>query len=146
MAEHAADFEWCGEGEDAEVVVYAPDSTVAGWAFEQALPAARLPGVVSPVYAASSRLVGVASGFGWVAASETHVAPDLISAPEWGVLLVADAPVEGIGLPEEVSRLVSRRLSEIALPNIGEAGVSRGTGSGGRWGAAGGSTEEEGLP
>jgi tRNA-splicing ligase RtcB len=146
MAEHAADFEWCGEGEDAEVVVYAPDSTVAGWAFEQALPAARLPGVVSTVYAASSRLVGVASGFGWVAASETHLAPDLISAPEWGVLLVADASVEGIGLPEEVPRLVSRRLSEIALPNIGEAGIRRVTESGALWAAEEGLIEEEDLP
>src|SRR5919202_3759346 len=108
MAEHAADFEWRGEGEDAEVVLYAPDSVVAGWALEQALPAARLPGVVSPVYAAaSSRPPGVLRGFGWVAASETHAAPDLISAPEWGLLLIADAQVEGIiGKPEEIPRLI----------------------------------------
>ena len=145
MAEHAADFEWRGEGEDAEVVLYAPDSATAGWAFEQALPAARLPGVVSPIYAASSRLVGVLPGFGWVAASETHAAPDLISAPEWGLLLVADAPVEGMGAPEEAPRLISRRLSEVALPNIGETGVRRLTESGALWAAEEGLVEEEDL-
>src|SRR5918911_5016708 len=124
MAEHAADFEWRGEGEDAEVVLYAPDSATAGWAFEQALPAARLPGVVSPIYAASSRLVGVLPGFGWVAASETHAAPDLISAPEWGLLLVADVPVEGMGAPlAEAPRLIGRGLSEVPVPNIGEMEV-----------------------
>jgi tRNA-splicing ligase RtcB len=146
MAEHAADFEWRGEGENAEVVLYAPDSTVAGRAFEQTLPAARLPGVVTPVYAASSRLVGVAACFGWVAASETHAVPNLISAPEWGLLLVADAPTEGIGAPEEVPRLISRKLSEVALPNIGEAGVRRVTESGALWAAEEGLIEEEDLP
>ena len=147
MAEHAADFEWHGEGEDAEVVLYAPDSVVAGWALEQALPAARLPGVVSPVYAAaSSRPPGVLRGFGWVAASETHAAPDLISAPEWGLLLIADAPVEGIGTPEEIPRLILRRLSEVALPNIGETGMRRVAESGALWAAEEGLIEEEDLP
>src|SRR3954453_2487279 len=110
MAEHVADFEWRGEGESAEVVLYAPNPTVVGAAFERVLPAARLPGGISPVYAAASS--GTSQGFGWVAASETHAAPDLTSVPGWGLLLIADAPVESIlEAPEEVPRLISRRLS-----------------------------------
>src|SRR5919202_1693687 len=98
MAEQAADFEWRGDGDAAEVVLYAPTPAVADWAFELALPATRLPGVISPVYAAaSSRGSRFSRSFGWVAASETHAAPDLMSGPEHGLLLVTDAPVEGIG-------------------------------------------------
>ena len=41
MADHAAEYEWRGEGEEAEVVLFAPDDA----AFERVLPAARLPGV-----------------------------------------------------------------------------------------------------
>jgi hypothetical protein len=84
--------------------------------------------------------------FGWVAASKTHAAPDLISAPEWGLLLVADTPVEGVGTPEEVPRLILRRLSEVALPNIGEAGVRRVAESGTLWAAEERLIEEEDLP
>ena len=85
MAEHVAEFEWRGEGEEAEIVLYAPSPIVVETSFGRALPAARLPGVISPVYAAASE-----QNFGWVAASETHAAPDLASAPGWGLLLVAD--------------------------------------------------------
>jgi tRNA-splicing ligase RtcB len=146
MTEHAGDFEWRAEGEDAEVVLYAPDSAIADWAFEHVLPVARLPGVVSPVYvAASSRLLSVSSGFGWVAASETHVAPDLTSAPEWGLLLTTDMPVQGIGALEEVPRLISRRLSNVVLPNIGEVGVRKVTELGVLWAAEEGLIEEEDL-
>jgi hypothetical protein len=91
-------------------------------------------------------LVDVSPGFGWVAASETHAAPDLVSVPEGGLLLVADAPPEGIGTPEEVPRLISQRLSEVALPNISEAGVRRVTESGALWAAEEGLIEEEDLP
>src|SRR5215211_9441556 len=80
LAEHAADYEWRGEGDEAEVVLYAPDDS----AFERAMPAARLPGVESPVYAVASHV-----DLGWAAASATHVAPDLLSAPLRGLLLVA---------------------------------------------------------
>src|SRR5215212_3598366 len=104
MVEHAEDFEWRGEGEDAEIALYASDEAAAEAFFERVLPAARLPGVLSPVCAAAS---GLSREFGWVAASETHAAPDLISAPEWGLLLVADAPVESIGAPlAEAPRLI----------------------------------------
>ncbi len=148
MTEDVADFEWRGEGEGAEIVLYAPDFTVAEIAFERALPAARLPGVTSPVYAAASSGESRPSrSFGWAVASETHAAPDLISAPEWGLLLVAEAPVEGVGEPGEVSRLVSRRLSEVALPGIrSDAEVRRVSESGASWAAEEGLIEEEDLP
>src|SRR5215213_2888648 len=148
MAEHVADFEWSGEGEDAEVVLYAPDPAVADAAIERALPAARLPGVISPVYAAaSSREPRLSRGFGWVAASETHVAPELISAPEWGLLLVADALVEGVGARGEMPRLISRRLSEATLPELrSDAEVRAISESGASWAAEEGLIEEEDLP
>ena len=150
MPEHVADFEWRGEGEDAEVVLYAPDSTVAAAAFEQALPATRLPGVISPIYAAASShvqgLPDASRGFGLVAASETHAAADLVSAPEWGLLLVADALVEDVGTPEEAPRLIGRGLSEVALPSIGGAEVRKAAESGALWAAEEGLIEEEDLP
>ncbi len=143
MVEQAADFEWRGEGEEAEIVLYASDGAVAEASFERVLPAARLPGVLGLVYAAAS---GLSRGFGWVAASETHAAPDLVSAPEWGLLLVADTPVEGVGAPEEVPRLIRRRLSEVALPGIGEAEVRRLAETGALWAAEEGLIEEDDLP
>lgn len=148
MTEDVADFEWRGEGEGAEVVLYAPDSAVAGRAFERALPAARLPGVISPVYAAASSWEPRPSrSFGWVAASETHVAPDLTSAPEWGFLLVADAPITSVGAPREVPRLILRRLSEVVLPGIrSDAEVRAISESGAPWAAEEGLIEEEDLP
>ena len=148
MTEDVADFEWRGEGEGAEVVLYAPNSAVAERAFEKALLAARLPGVVSPVYAAASSWESrLSHGFGWVAASETHAAPDLLSSPAWGLLLVADAPVEGaLGAPGEVSRLISRRLSEVALPGVRSDAEVRGISeSGALWAAEEGLIEEEDL-
>jgi tRNA-splicing ligase RtcB len=143
MAEHVADFEWRGEGAEAEVVLYAPNPTVAESSFERALPAARLPGMTGPVYAAASL-----RGFGWVAASETHAAPDLVSAPGCGLLLVADTPVEDVaGTPEEVPRLISRRLSEVALPGVrSDAEVREISESGALWAAGEGLIEEEDLP
>lgn len=148
MTENVADFEWRGEGEGAEIVLYAPNSAVAEIAFERALPAARLPGVTSPVYAAASSGESRPSrSFGWAVASETHAAPDLVSAPEWGLLLVAEALVEGVGESGEVSRLVSRRLSEVALPGIrSDAEVRRVSESGASWAAEEGLIEEEDLP
>lgn len=142
MAEHVADFEWRAEGEDAEVVLYAPNPSVAGWALEQTLPAAGLPGVLSPIYAAAS-----SRNYGSVVASETHVAPGLISMPRWDLLLVADTPVEGLGTPEEVARLISRELSEVALPGVRSgAEVLRILESGAFWAAEEGLIEEEDLP
>lgn len=140
MAEHAAEYEWRGEGDEAEIILYAPDST----AFERTLPAASLPGVESPVYAAASQ-----SGFGWVAASTTHVAPDLLSAPLRGLLLVADTRSENLGLgPRELANRMLRDLTETGsrLPSLNEAGIGRLCESGARAAAEDGLIEEEDLP
>jgi len=140
VAEHAAEYEWRGEGEEAEVVLYATD----GSAFERALPAARLPGVQSPVYAAASP-----EGFGCVAASATHAAPDLLSAPTRGLLLVADRTAENLGVePREVTDLLRRALPEAGsrLPPLNEAGVARICENGAGAAAEDGLIEEEDLP
>ncbi|CAN5848311.1 hypothetical protein BH18ACT11_BH18ACT11_19710 [soil metagenome] len=140
MAEHAAEYEWRGEGDEAEIVLYARDTA----AFERALPAARLPGVESPVYAAASQ-----SGFGWAAASTTHVAPDLLSAPLRGLLLVADTRSENLGVgPRELVNRMLRDLPEAGsrLPSLNEAGVGRRCESGARAAAEDGLIEEDDLP
>ena len=138
MSERTGDYEWRGEGEGAEIILYASDDSV----LERARPATLLPGVEGPVYAASSP-----TGFGLVAASSSHAAPDLISAPRRGLLLVAGVSVGGLGIPpEEVSRLVFRNLSEVGLPGIrGVAGVGKFCESGARRAAEQGLIEEEDL-
>jgi tRNA-splicing ligase RtcB len=140
MAEHAAEYEWRGDGDEAEIVLYAPDDA----AFERALPAARLPGVENPVYAAASQ-----DGLGWAAASTTHVAPDLLSAPLRGLLLVADTRPENLGirLRELRSRMI-RDLPEAGsrLPSLNEAGIGRLCESGARTAAEDGLIEEDDLP
>jgi tRNA-splicing ligase RtcB len=142
MVEHAADYEWRGEGEGAEVVLYAPGDLTANSAFERVSPAARLPGVESPVYAAASP-----EGHGWVAVSTSHVAPDLISLPVRGLLLVADAALEELGVsPEEVPRMISRLLSEVRLPLLTAAGTRRICEIGAHATAEDGLIEEEDLP
>lgn len=142
MPEESGDFQWSGEGEEAEIALYAPDAANANLALQRALPAARLPGVESPVYAAASD-----RGFGRVAVSTTHAAPDLFSAPEWGLLLVADAPAEALDVPfSEAPRLLARRLSEVALPEIGEAAMRELLEAGAPWAAGEGFIEEEDLP
>jgi tRNA-splicing ligase RtcB (3'-phosphate/5'-hydroxy nucleic acid ligase) len=141
MVEHAADFEWRGEGEDAEVVLYAPEAASAERGFEQVMPAASLPGVVSPVHAAVS-----GSKIGWVAASETHAAPDLFSAPTRGLLLVANASVGEFGVsPGEMGDLILRNLSEVSPPRFGEAEVRRAVEDGAMWAAEEGLIPEEDL-
>ena len=140
MAEHVAEYEWRGEGDEAEVVLYAPDDS----AFECALPAAAFPGVESPVYAAAS-----AEGFGWATASTTHVAPDLISAPMRGLLLVAGTKSENLGVPpQELMQKILRELSEAGarLPSLNESGAGRLCESGARAAAEDGLVEEEDLP
>ncbi|MCA1715591.1 MAG: hypothetical protein LC781_01610 [Actinobacteria bacterium] len=140
MVEHAADFEWRGEGEDAEIVLYAPDAATAQRAFGQTLPAAALPGVLSPVQAAAS-----GSDLGWISASETHVAPDLISAPARGLLLVAASAAE-LGVPPgEAVNFILRKLSEVSLPRFGEAEVRRAAETGAFWAAEEGLISEDDL-
>ncbi|MBA3614804.1 MAG: hypothetical protein M3491_01570 [Actinomycetota bacterium] len=140
MAEHAAEYEWRGEGDEAEVILYAPDDS----ALEHALPAARLPGVESPVYAAASP-----EGFGWAAASTTHVAPDLLSPPLRGLLLVAGTRSENLGVPHrELIHKALRELPEAGarLPSLNESAVGRLCESGALAAAEDGLVEEEDLP
>jgi tRNA-splicing ligase RtcB (3'-phosphate/5'-hydroxy nucleic acid ligase) len=142
MIEHAADYEWRGDGEEAEVVLYAPEERVADSAFDRILPATRLPGVESPVYAAASP-----DDLGWVAVSGSHAAPELVSAPVRGLLLVADATLGALGVPpEEVPRMISRRLSEARLAHLTTAGTRRICETGARGAAEDGLLEEEDLP
>jgi tRNA-splicing ligase RtcB len=139
LAEHAAEYEWRGEGDEAEIVLYAPDVS----AFERTLPAAALPGVESPVYAAASQ-----SGFGWAAASTTYAAPDLLSAPLRGLLLVSGTRSENLGVPpQELVQRVLRELPETGtrLPSLNESGAGRLCESGARAAAEDGLIEEEDL-
>ena len=140
MAEHVAQYEWRGEGEEAEIVLYAPDDP----AFERTLPAATLPGVESPVYAAASQ-----RGFGWVAASATHAAPDLLSVPLRSLLLVAGTRSENLGVPpQELRDRILRELPEAGarLPSLNESGAGRLCESGARAAAEDGLIEEVDLP
>jgi tRNA-splicing ligase RtcB (3'-phosphate/5'-hydroxy nucleic acid ligase) len=139
LAEHAAEYEWRGEGVEAEVVLYAPDDA----AFERVLPATRLPGVESPVYAAASP-----EGFGWTAVSSSHVAPDFLSLPTRGLLLVADTRSENLRVDaRELANRMLRDLPEIGgrLPSLNEAGIGRLCESGARAAAEDGLIEEEDL-
>ena len=143
MVEHSADFEWRGEGEASEVVIFAPDARTARAAFERALTAARLPGVVSPVYAAA---VPGPEGFGSVATSASHASPDLSSVPARGLLFVADAALGDLGmLPAEVPRLLARNLSEVRPPALAAAGARRLCEAGASAAAEDGLIEEEDL-
>jgi tRNA-splicing ligase RtcB (3'-phosphate/5'-hydroxy nucleic acid ligase) len=139
LAEHAAEYEWRGDGEEAEILLYAPDDA----AFERALPATRLPGVESPVYAAASP-----EGFGWTAVSSSHVAPDLLSLPTRGLLLVADTRAENLHVDaRDLANRMLRDLPEIGsrLPSLNEAGVGKLCESGARAAAEDGLIEEEDL-
>jgi tRNA-splicing ligase RtcB (3'-phosphate/5'-hydroxy nucleic acid ligase) len=142
VVEHAGDYEWRGEGEGAKIVLYAPDDRSANSTFEHLLPATRLPGVQSPVYAAASP-----EGLGWVAVSPSHAAPDLASVPARGLLLVADAALRSLEVaPEELPRLISRRLSEVRLPHLTGSGARSVCETGAIRAAEDGLIEEEDLP
>ena len=143
MVDQAEEFAWSGEGEEAEILARAPDEATAIRAIDRALPAARLPGVQSPVHAAAS-----GDDLGWVAASGTHAAPDLFSAPIRGLLLVADMDAEGLGFPaRDLTDLARRGLAEAgpSLPVLNEAGVRRVCEEGAGATAEDGLIEEEDL-
>ena len=143
MVEQAEEYTWSGEGEDAEILVHAPDEATAERAFGRILPAARLPGVRGPVHAAASP-----ENVGWVAASGTHAAPDLFSAPARSLLLVADVDAGNLGVPAgDVMDLALRGLSEAgpSLPVLNEAGVRRFCEEGTSAAAENGLIEEEDL-
>jgi hypothetical protein len=139
LAEHTAQYEWRDEGEEAEILLFAPDDSV----FSQLLPATRLPGVESPVYAAASQ-----RDLGWAAVSATHVAPDLLSPPRRGLLLVAGTRSENLRVDaREIGNRMLRDLPEIGprLPSPNEAGIARLCESGARAAAEDGLIEEEDL-
>ena len=143
MVEHAEEYGWSGEGEGAEILVYAPDEETAARAFQRTLPAALLPNVQSPVFAAASR-----NDFGYAAASTTHVVPDLISPPSRNLFLLADATAENLGMtPLDVRDFVLRGLAEAgpSLPSPNEAGIRRFCEEGARAAAEDGLIEEEDL-
>lgn len=143
--EPAADFEWHAVGEAAQVLLYAPDARGAESVLEGLLPAARMPGVVSPVYAASAPNIS-GSRYGSVVVSGSYAAPDLASVPARGLLLAADAAPDELGVPpEEVGRLVSRRIAEVRPPALGEAGARNLCERGGLASAEAGLIEEEDL-
>lgn len=140
MVEHAEEFLWSGEGEGAEILVHAPDEGTAERAFARTLPAADLPGVRSPIHAAAS------GELGWAAASETHAAPDLVSVPARGLLLVAGA--ERPGVPASgLTGYALRGLAEAgpSLPSLNAAGVRRACEEGAFAAAESGLVEEEDL-
>lgn len=138
MAEHTEDYEWRGEGKNAEIVLYATDDA----AFERVLPAVRAPGLESPVYAAASN-----RNLGWVAASSSHVAPDLISLPVRYLLVGSGVPVESLGTARsEIPRLISRNIQEVRLPGMGGAGVRGICEAGASRAAEDGLIEEDDLP
>ena len=143
MVDQAEEFAWSSEGEEAEILVRAPDEATAVRAIDRSLPAARLPGVQSPVHAAAS-----GDELGWVAASGTHAAPDLFSAPARGLLLVAGVDAENLGFPAgDVTDLALRGLTEAgpSLPVLNEAGVRRVCEEGAGAAAEDGLIEEEDL-
>jgi tRNA-splicing ligase RtcB (3'-phosphate/5'-hydroxy nucleic acid ligase) len=140
MVEHAGAFEWRGEGEEAEIVLYASDVATAERAFERTLPAATLPGVLSPIQAAASN-----SDLGWISASETHAAPDLTTAPARGLLLVAASATELGAPPGETENFILRNLSEVSRPRLGEAEVRRAAETGAFWAAEEGLISEDDL-
>ncbi|QYJ15467.1 hypothetical protein Rxycam_01291 [Rubrobacter xylanophilus DSM 9941] len=141
MLDHVAEFEWRGEGEEAEVAVFAPDEERAREAFERALPATRLPGLEGPVHAA-----GAPDGRGFVAPSGTHLSPELLSTPERGMLVGSGLPASGLDAPpEDVPRLMVRRLSEVRLPRLSFSGLLRVCEGGAAAAAESGLVEEEDL-
>ncbi len=143
MLDHSEEFAWGGEGEDAEILIHAPDGPAAERAFGRTLPAARLPGVRSPVYAAAS-----AEGFGQVAVSGTHISPDLLSAPARGLLLVAGVDAGNLRIPvRDVTDLAQRGLAEAgpSMPVLNEAAVRRVCEEGATAAAEDGLIEEEDL-
>lgn len=140
--DHHEEFTWLADGEEAEVSVAAPDAATARAAFEKALVAASLPGAVSPVCVAA-----VPRRAGWVALSETHAAPDLVSVPSRSVLLVADTPVSNLGVPRNgvMHEALRSGFPELSSVRLNAAGVRRVCELGGLAAAEDGLIEEEDL-
>jgi hypothetical protein len=142
MAERTGDYEWRIEGEETEAILYAPDEAALGYPRlrEDVEAATGMPGVDAPVYAAASPY-----GSGWVVSSGSHVAPGLVSVPRIG-LLVAASTSNGTGFrPEELSRLLARRIPEVSMPGLGDSALRAACESGAGWAAEEGFIGEEDL-
>jgi hypothetical protein len=120
MTEQANEFEWRREGEEAEIIVNAPDSSIVETAMQKAAPFATLPGITNPVHAAASP-----ESFGCVVASETHASATLFSAPERSVLLVVDASGPSRPSPGELKGIAMRALSDSRTTAPSEGYVRR---------------------
>lgn len=120
MTEHAGEFEWRREGEEAEVVLFAPDETGAERGLERALPFAQLPGAQNPIYAAATR-----EDFGCLVSSSSHISPDLLSVPERGVMLVVEAVGAGRPSARDLTGLVMRELSATRVSAPSENWIQR---------------------
>ncbi|MGI8650122.1 MAG: hypothetical protein ACR2KW_07055, partial [Rubrobacter sp.] len=144
--DNSEEFVYRRDGEEAEVVVYAPDVEAAGRGFERALRAASLPGTEGVVYAAVSE-----AGYGHVAVSGS-VSPELASVPERGMLVGCEVPAEdfarrlGVG-PGQVGKEISRRIGEsmYGLPRLDAATLRRVCEAGAEVAASEGVIEEEDL-
>ncbi|CAN5906721.1 hypothetical protein BH23ACT11_BH23ACT11_00490 [soil metagenome] len=137
MSERAGDFEWHAEGDEAEIILYGLDDTALG----RLQPASQLPGVLTPVYGVAS-----SQNIGWISASATHVAPDCVSVPARGLLLIAEASIGSLSLQaEELRSQLLRNLSEVSLPYFGRAGLRTICEQGARFAADAGIIEEEDL-
>jgi RNA-splicing ligase RtcB len=80
-----------------------------------------------------------------VVSSGSHVAPGLVSVPGAGVLAVASTP-NGAGLrPEELPRLLARRIPEVSMPGLGDSALRAACESGAGWAAEEGFIREEDL-
>ncbi|MBX6762565.1 MAG: RtcB family protein [Rubrobacteraceae bacterium] len=136
MAEQVSEFEWRLDGEEAEIVLYAPDDSAA----ERVLPAASLEGVESPVYAVHS-----GEGFGWVLAAH-FAAPDLFSVPSCGLLLRTGVRSDSLDVPpEDLVPMILRRLSEVVPPPLNASTAGRLCEAGAAFAAEEGLIEEEDL-
>lgn len=147
MMDHSEEFVWRGDGEEAEIVVYAPDADLARQGFVRARRAAALPGAESPVFCAISE-----SGYGHVLRSPAGVSPGLASPPERGLLLAAELPARELarrlGVEEErVGREVLRRFGDSVggLPRPDAATLRRVCEVGAEVAAGEGVIEEEDL-
>lgn len=142
MAERTGDYEWRIEGDETEAILYAPDEAALGYPRlrEDVEAATGMPGVEGPVYAAASPY-----GSGWVVSSGSHVAPGLLSVPGAG-LLVAASMSNGAGLrPEELPRLLARRIPEVSMPSLGDSALRAACESGAGWAAEEGFIGEKDL-
>ncbi|WP_119069507.1 hypothetical protein [Rubrobacter indicoceani] len=147
MIDNSEKFVYRRDGEEAEVVVYAPDGEAAERGFGRAVRAASMPGVEGTVHAAAAE-----SGYGHAVVAGGSVSPEMVSAPERGVLLSCEVEAKDfarrLGVAEhQVNREVSRRIGEsvYGLPRPDRRSIRRACEAGAEELADAGVIEEEDL-